>query len=62
MILAAMSRADLEVAILEDEILDVNSAAGLEAIGRMTDGELRAAVQAWVEAGDETANAGRRTR
>ncbi len=57
MILASMTRADLEVAILEDEILDVQSAAGLEAIGRMSTEELRAAVQAWIEAGDECASA-----
>lgn len=61
MILALASRADLEVVILEEEILDVNTPAGLEAIGRMTDVELRAAVQSWIEAGDETATAGRRT-
>ena len=61
MILARMTRADLEVAILEEEILDVSSPAALEAIGRMTDAELRAAVQSWIEAGDECGNAGGRT-
>lgn len=55
MILASMTRADLEVAILEDDILPCD-AAGLEAIGRMTDDELRAAVQSWIEAGDECAD------
>ncbi len=57
MLLATMTRADLEVAILEDSILPCDTAADLEAIGRMTDEELRSAVQSWIEAGDECASA-----
>ena len=47
-------RADLELAILENEILPCD-AAGLERITAMTTDQLRDAVVAWIEDGDECA-------
>lgn len=53
MTVAAMTRADLEVAILEqDDLMGLTE----KQIGAMTTEELRAHVQAWVEAGDECAH------
>lgn len=52
MILSAMSRTDLEVVILEEDLLP-SDAAGCAAVAAMTDDELRAVIGAWIEAGDE---------
>lgn len=61
MMLERMTRAELEAEILAEDILPCD-AAGIAAIERMTTDELRAAVGAWIEAGDECANAGRSGR
>lgn len=58
MLLSRMSRGDLEAAVLAEDILPCD-AAGLARIRAMTDAELMAAVGAWIEAGDECADAGR---
>ena len=53
MMVSKMDRADLEIAIFENDILPCNDSAALEAMAALSDDELRAAVNAWVEAGDE---------
>lgn len=52
MLLSQMNRTDLEIAFLETDLK--NSCAEVLA---MSDEELRALIGAWIEAGDECANA-----
>lgn len=52
--LPTMSREDLEVVILTEEILPVRTSADLSKIEAMSTESLREAVADWIEAGDET--------
>jgi hypothetical protein len=52
-LLGTATRAELESAVVEHDILPTD-AAGCERIVAMSTEELRAAVTAWIEAGDET--------
>jgi hypothetical protein len=56
MTLATMTRDDLEMAILENDIVACD-AEGIAKIQAMGTEELRAVVGAWIEAGDECADA-----
>ena len=48
------TRAEMEIAILEHEIMDVNSTEGIEEIEKMSDEDMREELRKWVEVGDET--------
>ena len=53
--IAQMNRAQLEGAIVEYQILPLDTAAQIDAALAMTNDEMRAAIQAWIEAGNECA-------
>jgi|JI10StandDraft_1071094.scaffolds.fasta_scaffold1049023_1 hypothetical protein len=53
--LATMTRADMECAVLEYDILPAGTAAECAAISALTDDALREAIGVWIEAGNECA-------
>ena len=55
MVLEQMTRSEMEVEVLEYDILPTDE-AGIHAILKMTDEELREAIRAWILAGDEAAS------
>jgi len=55
--IANMTRGQLEGAIVEHRILPLDTEAQLNAAMALTDDEMRAAIRAWIEAGDECAAA-----
>lgn len=55
--IANMTRGQLEGAIVEHRILPLDSFEQVDVALAMTDDEMRAVIQAWIEAGDECAAA-----
>lgn len=59
--IAKINRADLEVAVLENDSLEASLDAdrfyGRNGASKYTDDELRAAISAWIADGDECASA-----
>lgn len=53
MLINEMTRAEMECEILAENILPCSTAEELSRIQAMSDEEMRAALQAWVEAGSE---------
>jgi hypothetical protein len=55
--IANMTRGQLEGAIVEYRILPLDTPDQVDAALAMSDSDMRAAIQAWIEAGDECAAA-----
>ena len=48
-----MNRAELEIAIIENDVLQLNTAEDMERVTSMDEAKLRAVLQNWIEEGSE---------
>jgi hypothetical protein len=51
--ISEMNRAELEIAIIENDVLQLNTAEDMEKISGMTEEALRGVLQNWIAEGSE---------